>query len=133
MDWIMANTPEDAAVLVIAGEAWPLDAAGEWFPLLAERRSLSTVQGSEWMGRGEFETRRRRHAWLLNCATRTSDNCVAEWSRVVEQVDYVLVAVGPASTNGGEICCRDLVHRVVADGGEVVFANATVTVASLGP
>jgi hypothetical protein len=125
MEWVAANTAPDATVLVIAGRSWPLDAVGEWFPVLAERRSSSTVQGSEWMGPGAFLAHRNQHAWLLNCASRMADDCVTEWSRVVEPVDYVFVA--------GQPCCRPYLDRVVAGGSRVVYAAPVVAIAELGP
>jgi hypothetical protein len=125
MVWVMANAPPGSTVLVISGKVWPLDRVGEWLPILAERRSSSTAQGSEWMGPGAYHLARNRHGALLNCAARGADDCVAEWSRVVEPVDYVFLT--------GQPCCRAYLDRVLAGGGSVVYSTSEVAIAALGP
>jgi hypothetical protein len=50
MQWIAENTPVDSQFMVVSSRwAWEEDQVGEWFPVLAERRSLLTVQGAEWL------------------------------------------------------------------------------------
>lgn len=59
MEWISENTPEDAEFLVLtAGMPWEADSGAEWFPVLAERRSVLTPQGSEWLPGEEFDRRK---------------------------------------------------------------------------
>src|SRR5205807_9507407 len=48
--WMAANTPPGSQVIVVSGiGAWPDDMISEWFPALAERVSVATPQGYEWM------------------------------------------------------------------------------------
>ncbi len=52
MDWIKQNTPPTSSFVVISpvpSWLWFLDTTLEWFPALAERKSLTTVQGYEWL------------------------------------------------------------------------------------
>jgi hypothetical protein len=50
MAWVASNTPPDAQVLVLsATRSWEEDMVGEWFPLLAQRHSVLTPQGAEWL------------------------------------------------------------------------------------
>ena len=52
MQWIQKNTPPDSRFLLItnAGDTSPMaDSYQEWFPALAERQSLNTLQGMEWI------------------------------------------------------------------------------------
>jgi len=50
MQWITENTPATSTFLVLSPSvSWEEDHIGEWFPVLAERRSLLTPQGAEWM------------------------------------------------------------------------------------
>ena len=49
MMWIRENTPSDARFFSVpASTWWETDAVSEWFPALAERANLITVQGTEW-------------------------------------------------------------------------------------
>lgn len=51
MEWVRNNTPPGSRFLLLTnnGQINPMvDARLEWFPALAERRSLNTIQGLEW-------------------------------------------------------------------------------------
>jgi hypothetical protein len=51
MDWVRQNTPGDSRFLVLSGAASvACDSVSEWFPALSGRKSLFTVQGTEWTG-----------------------------------------------------------------------------------
>jgi hypothetical protein len=128
MEWASANTAEDATFLVAAGEPWHLDAVSEWFPVIADRRSLATVQGWEWLGPGKFGEQERRNQWLLNCAALTDTDCAAEWSRVIEPVDYVLVTEGVRAASLGHPCCLQLVERLIEAGGTIAFSQGDVRI-----
>ena len=45
-----------ARVLVLTSSPWQIDKVSEWFPVLASRTSVATVQGSEWLPRRAFYT-----------------------------------------------------------------------------
>lgn len=50
MAWIADNTPRESVFLVLSPkDSWEADYVLEWFPALAERRSVLTPQGSEWL------------------------------------------------------------------------------------
>lgn len=67
MEWVADRTPEEARFLVIPRREWFADREGEWFPLLAERASLGTAQGTEWV-EGEFGRRVSLHHRARSCA-----------------------------------------------------------------
>ena len=51
MQWVQANTSSSEQFLVLGWESNPTHSSlDEWFPALAQRRSLTTVQGQEWLG-----------------------------------------------------------------------------------
>jgi hypothetical protein len=54
MQWVSQNTPGNSTFLVLTGSrALQCDAVSEWFPTLAQRKSIYTVQGTEWtLGKG---------------------------------------------------------------------------------
>lgn len=130
--WIASETPTDASFLVMDGEPWPLDAVSEWFPNLAHRRSLATVQGTEWAGPGAFGRARDRQAWLLNCSTTLPAlDCAQSWDQTLHRVDYVVLGNGRAQLSAGTPCCRALTDLVVAAGGRPVFENDEMVVIQL--
>ena len=50
MAWIDQNLDEDSDFLVLTPPSnWAENPRAEWFPSLAQRSSVSTVQGSEWL------------------------------------------------------------------------------------
>jgi hypothetical protein len=50
MAWIADQTPAASKFLVLSPKAsWEVDYVLEWFPALAQRKSVLTVQGSEWL------------------------------------------------------------------------------------
>ncbi len=55
--WIESNTPADSRFLVLSGNADVelfCDAPAEWFSAVAQRVSLTTAQGMEWLPGGQF-------------------------------------------------------------------------------
>ncbi len=64
IDWAKTNAPADAKFLVIPTNDWAMDETAEWFPALANRASVTTVQGAEWLPDGEFRRRIERHEKL---------------------------------------------------------------------
>lgn len=84
MAWVNANTPADSRFLVFPEDIWIKDRAAEWFPALAKRQSVTTVQGHEWLpgfaGRGE------RHFELLDCGGQGL-TCLENWSQQ-HRIDY---------------------------------------------
>ena len=129
--WIADNTPEGSTVLVLSGTGWFIDAPSEWMPLLSGRRSSATVQGSEWLGRGVFRERESQYVWLQSCAADTRDNCVAEWERVVEPVDYVLALDSRVADGLGQPCCLEVVAALADAGADVVYENREAIVLDL--
>jgi len=55
MAWAKESTPSNSRFVVISSaHHWWEDRVAEWFPVLAERASLTTAQGLEWAGPGVF-------------------------------------------------------------------------------
>jgi hypothetical protein len=92
MEWIKINTHPSVRFLLMTnhGQISPMtDAYQEWFPTLAERRSINTLQGMEWFLGGGFYEYSLRLTDLQACR---DVGCLQEWmSENGEQVDYLLV------------------------------------------
>jgi hypothetical protein len=128
MTWIASNTPSDAKVMVVSGTSWPIDASSEWFSVLTGRESVATTQGTEWLGPGAFQTYEQRYNWLQSCAAITKLPCAKLWSEQVGPVDYIMAVRSREATLNGYDCCLAFADRVVANGGEQVYANEDVRI-----
>jgi hypothetical protein len=83
MTWVSRTTPPTSRFLIVVGGAaggWWSDRVGEWFPVLTKRVSVATVQGTEWLPRGTFETRERAYDQLQGCAVWGTP-CIEQWAR----------------------------------------------------
>ena len=57
MEWTRQNTAQDSRFVVLSGStSVACDATSEWFPALADRASIFTVQGREWTLGKDFGT-----------------------------------------------------------------------------
>jgi hypothetical protein len=113
MAWAGVNTPPSARFLVISGRAWPVDRSAEWFPVLAERKSVATVQGYEWLRGHAFDAQRNADAHVQECADSDAA-CLASWSTGTGQrFDYVYVETVPPA--GSDQLTNDT-HKTCCDG-----------------
>jgi hypothetical protein len=83
MSWVVQHTPPTSRFVIMVGGAaggWWADRVGEWFPVLARRVSVATVQGTEWLPTGTFEDREREYDRLQGCAV-WGVTCLEEWAR----------------------------------------------------
>lgn len=102
MEWIAEETPSDARFLVLSRNGWFADRDGEWFPALADRENVSTVQGYEWV---EDEFARRIQLQVMSQMCLPSEgNCLGQLSQL-EDFEYVYVP---------ETCC-DQMRALVED------------------
>ena len=46
---IKNTTPQNSSFILITDKPWEIDKFSEWFPVLAERQSVFTPQGQEWL------------------------------------------------------------------------------------
>ncbi|MEX0749585.1 MAG: hypothetical protein WD359_02150, partial [Dehalococcoidia bacterium] len=132
MDWVEENTPEASTFAVVSGDRWPIDRTSEWFPALAGRRSVATVQGAEWLPNGAFRAAISDYDALQVCADRDGE-CLQEWAdSTARSFDYVYIPKLPTryAGPGEERCCltlerflrQDAAYRLAFDGpGAVIF------------
>ena len=127
MSWVARETPSNARFLIVAGTPWEIDRNSEWFPVLAQRKSVATVQGFEYRPLGEFARKKREYIDLQGCAGWVS-HCLQDWSHATGQsYSHVYIPKSPDRN-----CCRllryslerDPAYRVIYDGpGAVVFVR----------
>jgi hypothetical protein len=94
--WIGQNTPADSKFLILTGKTDLFaDSLNEWFPVLSNRVSLTTIQGYEWTGKGMFAERVPFMQGLQRCA---SLECVEATAKAaVFDYNYVYAANANAS------------------------------------
>jgi len=100
MQWVSENTPTGSQFLVLTGEPEAMcESSAEWFPALAERTSLSTLQGSEWLtdkSFGEFIGRRNN---LQGCINENLECLTNQASYFSDGFDYVYIAIKTPTNN----------------------------------
>lgn len=127
MAWAASNTPPSSRFFVVPQDGWAADRVAEWFPALAQRTSVATVQGREWLPERQFERFERLYRNARDCAARDVA-CVEGWARTA-RVGFTHLFV-PKTADGP--CCRELSrslrsdarYQLVFDGpGAEVFAR----------
>lgn len=131
MSWVATETEDDTRFIVAAVVYWGGDEIGEWFPAIADRQSVGTVQGTEWLGRDAFRTQLRRNDAILGC-TRSTDRCMADWAEA-EGLGDAWLFIPKGQVNGPlspPDCCPAL-RETVQSGTrfEVVYDGPGATIA----
>jgi hypothetical protein len=129
MQWVATNTlPTSKFILLTTRLPWE-DGVSEWFPVLAQRVSLGTYQGSEWLPNHFSES--LQHALLLQECSSSRVECLARWGESPDHA-FTHVYLRKLQGNGQDACCPLLEQSLLAspeytllyDGpGAVIFAR----------
>ena len=92
--WVRHNTARSSTFVVITSAGWTGDDVEEWFAALTDRRSLTTVQGYEWIPRA-FRRQYDRDRAIQRCATRSSACVVRVMRQKHIEAQYIFVAKAP--------------------------------------
>jgi len=92
MQSLRSALPAGARVLVLSTDDWSVDRSSEWFPVLADRRSIATPQGTEWLPNGAFPRAVASHGALRACVYLCDVQCLLNWmGDQTDSADYVYV------------------------------------------
>jgi len=93
MAWVQGHTPADARFLVLTGVLSTVcDPVAEWFPALASRHSLMTIQGTEWLLGKKFGSFLSESSDLQSCLY-LSDDCLDTWlAKNKPEFDYLYIS-----------------------------------------
>jgi hypothetical protein len=129
LEWASVHLEPAARVAVITDSVWNSDPDSEWFPLLAGRQSVATVQGSELLGAAAFDAAVRSHHELQSCVRPASVACVRDWL-AVSPAEYVYLPDGHLhGPNSPADCCADLRALLLAEAGfEPVYQAPGATI-----
>ena len=111
MAWVAEHTDPDARVLVIPRGSWETDKEGEWFPVLAQRLSVTTVQGYEWVPDDGFRERQAMYWAAYECGFRTTA-CLDQWLRDYPEGRFTHIYVPRFE---GVQCCSTLTRSLNQD------------------
>jgi hypothetical protein len=124
MQWMSEHTDSSARVLVLTSSPWQIDKVSEWFPVLASRISLATVQGSEWLPHRAFYTFIARQLRVASCAESGTTCLDSLRENPTLQFTHVYVPNG-----AGVECCRPLLRALREDPRyQVIHDDAAATI-----
>ncbi|MFN8585909.1 MAG: glycosyltransferase family 39 protein [Dehalococcoidia bacterium] len=110
MHWVDVRTPPDSSFLVVPRSAWQVDKESEWFPVLANRPSVATVQGTEWLPDHGFDDAVSAYDRAWDCGYHTS-RCLGLWAESTgKSFDYVYL-----TRNDRGQCCGTLLESLERD------------------
>jgi 6-pyruvoyl-tetrahydropterin synthase related domain len=119
MAWVRENTPDDAKFAIVTEDS---EYTAEWFPVLADRHSLSTNQGYEW--NEQWRLRVYLAFGLEDCA---SLECVETEITTVEMSNLVTHLF---ITDGRENCdCENMRQEIRYEVGyRLIYQNDDVSI-----
>jgi hypothetical protein len=93
MIWVRDNTPKDSRFVVLSPAAsWSVDRVAEWFPALAERLNLTTMQGTEWLPESSRKIGKDFYQELSGCQ-RDNKICIQKLVNTRRALfDYLLIS-----------------------------------------
>ena len=130
---IAGRTAPTSRFVVVTGQPWFADKVSEWFPVLANRVSVNTVQGSEWLPGGFFKRVDENIAIQGTCGNAPV-GCLEEWAATTGR-DYTHVYVAKSRLAP---CCGRLMtslrtspgYAVIHDGPAALVAARRVGLAT---
>ena len=100
MQWVKEYTPADSQFLVLTGEPEAMcESSAEWFPALAERTSLSTLQGREWLLGNKFGEFIGHRAGIQGCIDEGLECLNRESIYFGTDYDYIYVSIKTPTNN----------------------------------
>jgi hypothetical protein len=100
MQWVGENTPTNTQFLVLTGEPEAMcESAAEWFPALAERISLTTLQGREWLTDKSFGEFIGRRSNLQGCINENLECLNNQASYFGNDFEYVYISIKTPTNN----------------------------------
>ncbi len=132
MNWIKNNTPADSTFIVLNNSiAWSMDKTGEWFPTLAQRKSQTTVQGTEWLTPSSFESNKEKYNELKKCIN-IGASCLETWIEK-NQVKYDYLYLSRDDCQKDDAYCLNFIETSIRSENkyEPIFENSNAVVFKL--
>lgn len=129
MEWIEENTGDNENFLVLSPPVnWEKDYRSEWFPALSKRRSINTVQGSEWLEGGVYYSLQELHEEVGKCY-KSDLSCLDVLNEKFD-INYSMIYYsGKLSTENGIITPYPIeIELRSSTRYQLVYENKTVSV-----
>jgi hypothetical protein len=124
MAWIAANTPKESKFILLTGEpSWEIDQTSEWFPALAGRISLATVQGTEWLPGEIYPKTQESYRRLQACAQKDA-GCLQAWEEQAGQA-FTHLYLRKTQPEGSACCLNILIDALAASPGYQLIYEGT--------
>ena len=130
MAWVAAETSPASRFLLVPDTGWETAETIEWFPVLANRVSVDTVQGSEWLPGGVFSRKVAAYNDAFDCGFATTA-CLEGLEKETPDFSHVYLRKSPRGQ-----CCYTLMtslhddpdYQLVYDGpGATIFERRGIT------
>lgn len=132
MTWVRQNTSPDDRFIILTGIDDPFaDPVQEWFPVLAQRVSLSTIQGREWSLGPAFMDYHAAVRAMQGCLNAGPDCVEAQASSLGLEYDYLYLLKIPISSADGNASARPgTLYHLLGETGtyELVYDTAGVAI-----
>ncbi|MEK6754022.1 MAG: glycosyltransferase family 39 protein [Chloroflexota bacterium] len=93
MEWVRKTTPTNGNFLILTGEPDAMcESSAEWFPALTERKSLTTLQGSEWLINDQFGKRTDSRIKLRSCINSDAPCLHRAVSELGDSFDFIYIS-----------------------------------------
>ena len=100
--------------------------------MLAERRSLATVQGYEWLGADAFSRQQARAEILPRCVAANDVDCIQRWFEGAGEVDYLFLTRSLDAEEAGLECCLQLAEQIArVRAADVAYQDAGIAIVRL--
>jgi hypothetical protein len=132
MDWIKSelNEVEGDYLLLTPPANWEVNEVLEWFPTLTEKKSINTVQGTEWLRGNGFSNQIQIYTDVNGCVTE-SLNCLNDAVHKYD-LDYSFIYISGQIDEYGvryDLPLREeIVHN---DKFNVLYENQRVSIVEL--
>jgi hypothetical protein len=128
MRWVAQNTPDNSQFLLLtSAHYWQADAVQEWFPSLALRHSLTTVQGNEWLPSDRFADSQNEYKLLKRCQDEELA-CLETWEDETGQ-SYTHIYISKSGDEYPEAYFDTIEAQLRADSNyRVIYENSDVII-----
>ncbi|BCY18310.1 hypothetical protein hrd7_21590 [Leptolinea sp. HRD-7] len=129
MEWVKENTPEDSQFIVLdSAITWGADRSNEWFPVLSGRKSMTTVQGSEWLPDGQFDKNKKNYYELKSCMNKGT-SCLEIWAGQYSLAySHVYITKTDCMSNNGYCLIPLELSLRQSTNNKIIFENDSVLI-----
>lgn len=122
-------TPDSRFLLLTSADFWQIDAVLEWFPSLTGHKSITTVQGQEWLSGDRFVDLQKHYNVSRACAP-IGLMCLEKWARASGfEFSHIYISKSPHGSSEPEKYFQSLEAELrVSPSYKLIFENVDVSI-----